>query len=163
MSFRGHYQNAYVTHDLERAMELTRYWPGLGDFRVFDASMLLKTPSGEKASSVRVALAWAGGLQIELIQPVSGYLDPYRSALPDDPKDAVPRFHHIAVRRDDLAEMRREVDSLGLDWAFESGGPGLTCLFLDARQRLGHYFEFVFATSAGWEMLGWPEGLTVRC
>jgi hypothetical protein len=162
MSFRGHYQNAYVTHDLDRAMELTGRSFGLQDFRVFDASMFLKTPSGEKASSVRVALAWAGGLQIELIQPVSGYLDPYLSALPDDPKDAVPRFHHTAVRRDDLAEMRREVQSLGLDCAFETAGPGLTCLFIDARQRLGHYFELVYATSAGWEMLGWPAGLTVR-
>jgi hypothetical protein len=162
MSFRGHFQNAYVTHDLDRAMELTGPSLGLRDFRVFDAGMLLKTPSGEKASTVRVALAWTGGLQIELIQPVSGYLDPYLSVLPDDPKDAVPRFHHIAVRRDGLAEMRREVENLGLPRSFESGGPGLTCLFLDARQRLGHYFEFVFATSAGWQMLGWPEGLTIR-
>ncbi len=32
MSFQGHFQNAYVTHDLERAMELAGRSLGLGDF-----------------------------------------------------------------------------------------------------------------------------------
>lgn len=158
MALQGHYQNAYVTHDLDRAMALTGPLFGLGPFSAFDVEMALKTPSGEKASRVRVATAWAGALQVELIQPMSGYIDPYLHALPADPNDAVPRLHHIAMRRDDPQAMRREAEGMGLPIAFESESVGIGCIFVDTRARLGHLIEFVTATDAGWEMLGWPKG-----
>jgi hypothetical protein len=156
MSLQGHYQNAYVTHDLEQAMALLGERFGVRDYRVLDVDMVLKTPAGDKPSSVRVAIGWAGDLQIELIQPVAGYVEPYLASLPADPADAVPRLHHVAVRRDDLAAMREEAGRMGLPLAFESEGGGLACIFLDARQSLGHYLEFVWATPEGWAFVGWP-------
>lgn len=157
MSFLGHYQNAYVTHDIDRAMALTGPAFGLDCFTAFDVDMVSNTPAGEKSSRLRVATAWAGNLQIELIQPVSGYLDPYVHALPADPSDATPRLHHVAVRRDDLAAMRQEAQSLGLPLAFESAGAGISCIFVDARERLGHFLEFVTASDEGWRLVGWPK------
>lgn len=157
MSLNGHYQNAYVTHDLDRAVDLVGPSFGVSDYTMFDIEMTARTPEGEKLSHVRVALGWAGRLQIELIQPVSGFIEPYLYALPADKSDAVPRLHHVAVRRESLDEMRREAAGLALPIAFESGGPGLDCLFVDARSRLGHFFEMVAATPKGWQMLGWPE------
>jgi len=162
MSLRGHYQNAYVTHDLDRAMELTGQLFGLGSFSAFDVDMVSRTPRGEQLSKLRVATAWAGGLQVELIQPLSGYLDPYLPALPVDRGDAVPRLHHVAVRRDDAAAMREEALGLGLPLAFESEGAGISCIFVDARSRFGHFFEFVTATPDGWALVGWPDGVTAR-
>lgn len=162
MSLQGYYQNGYVTHDIDRAMELTGPAFGLGPFSAFDIDMVLRTPAGDKPSRIRVATAWAGGLQVELIQPVSGYIDPYLGALPTDRDDAVPRLHHVAVRRDDLAAMRAEALGLGLPLAFESGGAGIDCVFIDARGRLGHFLEFVTATENGWSLLGWPKGYRVR-
>jgi catechol 2,3-dioxygenase-like lactoylglutathione lyase family enzyme len=106
---------------------------------------------------VRVALGWSGGLNIELIQPVAGHLDHYLPFLPADKGDPVPRFHHIAVRRDDLDAMRDEMDRLGLPLAFESDVPGMVFVYLDARESLGHYFEYVWATPEGWDMIGWPR------
>lgn len=162
MSLRGHYQNAYVTHDLDRAMELTGPSFGLDSFSAFDVDMVSRTPLGEQSSRLRVATAWAGTLQIELIQPVSGFLDPYLSALPADRSDVVPRLHHVAVRRDDLATMREEALSLRLPLAFESEGAGISCIFVDARSQFGHFFEFVTATAEGWALVGWPGSGTVR-
>lgn len=162
MSMHGHYQNAYVTHDLDRAIELMSPMFDHSDFSAMDVELSLKTPSGDKALRVRVGLAWVDGLQIEIIQPISGYIDPYQRALPVDRNDAIPRLHHIAMRRDDLPSMRREVENLHLPLTFESGGPGLTCIFLDATARLGHHLEFVCATPEGWEMLGWPKAQLVR-
>lgn len=162
MSLRGHYQNAYVTHDLDQAMELTGSAFGLGSFSAFDNEMVSLTPQGERSSRLRVATAWAGGVQIELIQPVSGYLDPYFPALPKGRTDPVPRLHHVAVRREDLAEMRDEAMALGLPLAFESEGAGINCIFLDARTRFGHFFEFVTATPEGWKLVGWPENAVPR-
>jgi hypothetical protein len=158
LSLNGHYQNAYVTHDLDRAVDLVGPSFGVGDFTMFDIEMTARTPEGEKLSQVRVGLGWAGRLQIELIQPVSGFIEPYLYALPADKSDAVPRLHHVAVRRESLDEMRREAATLGLPIAFESGGAGLDCIFLDARARLGHFFEMVCASPEGWEMVGWPSG-----
>lgn len=161
MFLQGHYQNAYVTHDLDRAMALLKARYGVDDYIVFEPDMILKTPSGPKASSVRAALAWTGGLQIELIEPVSGHLDHYLPYLPADRSDPVPRLHHIAVRRDDLAAMREEIDRLGLPLAFEGEVPGLVFIYLDARESLGHFLEYVWATPEGWEMIGWPKGRPV--
>lgn len=161
MFFKGHYQNAYVTRDLDKAMALltTRY--GLSNYIVFEPDMVLKTPEGDRQASVRAALAWAGGLQFELIEPGAGYQDHYLPFLPDGPADPTPRFHHAAVRRDDLAAMREEIARLGLDVAFEGAVPGLVFVYLDARAIFGHYLEYVWASPEGWEMIGWPRGRPV--
>ena len=161
MLLQGHYQNAYVTHDLDRAMELVRKRYGLKDYIVFEPDMVLKTPAGDKPSKVRAALGWSGGLQIELIEPVGGFLDHYLPYLPKDRSDPTPRFHHIALRRDDIDAMRMEIDRLGLPLAFEGEVPGLVYIYLDARESLGHYLEYIWATAEGWEMVGWPKGRPV--
>jgi len=158
---QGHYQNAYVTHDLDRAMALLQHEYGVGNYIVFEPDMILRTPSGEKPSKVRAALAWSGGLQIELIQPVSGFVDAYLPYLPRDRLNAAPRFHHIAVRRNDLTAMREEIGRLGLPLAFEGAVPGLVFVYLDARESLGHYFEYVWAEPQMWEALGWPKNRPV--
>lgn len=74
---------------------------------------------------MRAALAWAGSLQIELIEPVSGFVDLYLPYLPPDRSNPAPRLHHIAVRRDDLSAMREEIERLGLPLAFEGSVPEL--------------------------------------
>src|SRR5688572_16252636 len=101
MILRGHMQNAYVTHDLDKAMEIVGNRFGIEKFDRFDPEMTVETLAGVKPMNVRVASFWAGGLNIEIIEPVSGYIDHYVSLLPEDRSDAVPRFHHISLRRDD--------------------------------------------------------------
>lgn len=157
MSLQGHYQNAYVVHDLDRAMELIAERHNVNGFHAIDAQMVLRTPAGEKPAHFRVALGWVGALQIELIQPISGYVDAYTAYLPADKSDPSPRLHHVAVRRDDLGAMREEIERLRLPKVFEGEGPGLVCALLDARASLGHYLEYVWATPEGWEMVGWPR------
>lgn len=158
MFLQGHYQNAYVTHDLGRAMELIADRYGVTDFMTFDPEMPVKTADGEKLQKVKVAAAWVGSLQIELIEPVSGFIDPFLAYLPADKSDAVPRFHHISLRRESLDEIRAESERLGLPLVCEGGIPDLIFRYLDARSTLGHYLEYVWASEAGWEMTGWPKG-----
>ena len=145
MSLKGYYQNGYVTHDLDRAIALFASDFGLGEFSRFDIDLMLETPAGPRDASVRVGTAWAGKLQVELIQPVAGYIDPYVNALPADRNDAVPRFHHVAVRRESVADMRLEVERLGLPLMFETAGAGINSTFIDTRARLGHHLELVCA------------------
>jgi len=160
-------QNAYVTHDVDRAAKMVASRFGIDKFDRFEPEMVVNTPLGERPLTVRVASAWVGGLNIELIEPVSGHIDHYVSLLPKDRADAVPRFHHMSFRRDNQAEMREEIAALGLPLAFEgplaikNPIPSLVFVYLDARQTLGHYIEFTWKSAEAWKFVGWPEGRPV--
>ena len=157
MYLQGHFQNAYVTHDVERGLDILRRRYGVDAPAMrFDPDMTLKTPDGHKAAKVRVALIWIGMLQVELIQPVSGHVGAYLDVLPADPDDAGLRFHHVCVRRDDLDAMQAEIDASGLPRAFEAAYPGGYFVYLDTRPTLGHYLEYAWATPEGWRAQGWP-------
>jgi len=157
MSLQGFFQNAYVTHDLDRAIALCSATMGISGFVAMDYELPLRTSQGDTSITLRVATGWNGPLQIELIQPVSGHVAPYVGGLPTDPNDFVPRFHHVAVRRNDPAALARELATLGLPVIFETGGNGIASTFVDATSRIGHPVEFVCADAAGWGMLGWPK------
>jgi hypothetical protein len=122
--------------------------------------MVLQSDGETRPASVRVGVSWAGALQIELIQPVSGYVDHYARRLPEDRNDPSPRFHHVGLRRDDLEAMREELSHLDLPFAFEGGSPSsLIYVYFDAAQSLGHYVEYVWTTPDVWRGMGWPEGV----
>lgn len=156
MAFQGLFQTAYITHDLDRAIALCGPAMGITGFAAMDYELALRVDGEERPIQLRVATGWAGAMQVELIQPVSGYIAPYAGGLPADPTDCVPRFHHVAVRRDDPAALAREVAALGLPIIFETGGNGISSIFVDASSRFGHPIEFVCATPEGWQLLGWP-------
>ena len=158
MFLRGHYQNAYVTHDLQRAMDMLGARYGIADFITFEMELPVRTPEGDRTLAVKVACAWVGWLQIELIEPVAGAVEPYLPYLPADKNDATPRFHHISLRRDDYDAMQAEIARLGLPFVCEGGIPDLRYTYLDGRETFGHYVEYVWASEAGWKMIGWPEG-----
>ena len=167
MFLHGHMQNAYVTRDLDRAMELVGNRYGVEKFDRFDPDMTVNTLHGPQPMVNRVASFWAGGLNIEIIEPVSGYIEHYTCMLPEDRTDATPRFHHISLRRDDEAEMRAEIARLGLPLAFEGplsikeAIPSLVFVYLDGRASLGHYVEFTWKSPEAWKFVGWPEGRPV--
>lgn len=161
MFLQGHYQNAYVTHDLDRAKDMLSQRYGVNDYVGFEMELPVRTPEAERTLRVKVACAWVGSLQIELIEPVSGAVEPYLPYLPADKSDATPRFHHISLRRDDYDAMQAEIAQLGLPFVCEGGIPDLLYTYLDGRSTFGHYVEYVWATPAGWQMIGWPEGRPV--
>jgi len=156
MYFSGHYQNAYVTHDLDKAMRLFSDRFGLKDWLVYEPEMTVKTLQGLQPYAVRLATAWSGTLQLELIQPVSGFVHHYRNFLPEDSADFVPRFHHTALRRSSEQALRAEIAEIGLPLAFEGEVPGMVFVYLDAREWLGHYLEMCWATPEMWTINGWP-------
>lgn len=167
MFLTGHMQNAYVTWDIDKAMEIVGDRFGVEKFDRHEPDMVVNTVHGHQPLACRVATFWAGGLNIEVIQPVSGFVDHYVAMLPDDRSDAVPRFHHISLRRDNETEMRAEIARLGLPLAFEGpvsikeAIPALVFVYLDGRASLGHYVEFTWKSAEGWKYVGWPEGRPV--
>ena len=163
MLLKNHFQQAYITHNLDEAVKLFDRQFGKLDWRVLSAILPMKTPIGAREASVRGALAWVGDLQLELIEPLSGYIDLFHTVTPADKSDATPHFHHVAVRRDDEGKMREEVAKLGLPLLFESRNDdlGLALIYVDATSVLGHYIEFVSGPQSAWDLFGWPEGKAV--
>jgi len=152
MFVENHFQNAYVTRNLDKTVSLLKERHGLADFIHFEPDMDAITPRGRGRAVVRAAMAWTGLFQIEIIEPVSGLVDHYLDYLPPD--DASMRFHHIAMRTFDwegtLAEIRRQRRIM----AFESAVDGCKFVYVDARESVGHYLEYVWTTPEMWKAIG---------
>jgi len=146
-----HYQNAYVTRDIGKAVETFRVRAGVQDARIFEAPVEVQTPAGRGMAVSKLSFIWINDLQYELIEPVSGLVDIYRDALPAD--DSL-KFHHICMRVDDWPEFRGRVERQRFPVVLEGGSAQLRFLYLDAREFLGHYLEYVWMTPERWTQLG---------
>jgi hypothetical protein len=154
MVLNGFYQNAYVTRNRDKAVALLRERHGLGDFIFFETDIEVRTPGGIGRAQTKVALGWAGNLQIEVIEPISGLVDLYYPYLPDD--DHSLGFHHVAMRVNDWGPFCEEIEREKYPVAYASGLEGLEFVYLDARATLGHYVEYMWATAEWWKALGYP-------
>lgn len=146
-----HYQNAYVTADLDRAVAEFRARADVRTVIQFDNTSEVITQNGREQLQSRLAFVWVGNLQYELIQPISGAGGLYRAALRED---GVPAFHHICMRVDDWHAFRARVDRQPLPVVLEGGGDSLRFLYLDARRFLGHYLEYTWMTAERWAQVG---------
>jgi len=145
-----HYQNAYVTPNLDQALARLRADYGTGDFMCIDASIPVWTPGGEGVATTRIALGWVGDLQYEVIQPISGPVGIYRDAVSED---QLLRFHHIAMRAADWDRLRGDIDRQARSIVYLGQTEGLKFLYVDARDTLGHYLEYVWATPEKWSLV----------
>lgn len=146
-----HYQNAYITRDIDKAVEGFRGRAGVKDPRVFEAQVEVQTPAGRGMAVSKLSFIWIDNLQYELIQPVSGLVDIYRDALPPD--DSL-KFHHICMRVGNWQEFREKVAHQPFPVVLEGGSEQLRFLYLDARDFVGHYLEYVWMTPERWTQLG---------
>ncbi|MET0269390.1 MAG: VOC family protein [Sphingomonas sp.] len=146
-----HYQNAYVTRDIDAAVETFVARTGATRVLRHDGEVDVWTPRGEGRALNRLAFIWIDNLQYEFIQPVSGFVDIYRDALPAD--DALT-FHHVCMRVDDWTTFRDKVARENWRVVLEGGGDALRYLYLDARDLVGHYLEYVWMTPERWAQMG---------
>lgn len=151
MLLTNHYQNAYVTRDLDRALALLRARHGVDGFTRYAVDMEVNTPGGRGRVVMKLALGWVGALQYELIEPVSGLVDIYRDALSEYPL----QFHHVCMRVHDWDTFRADLDRQQRPVVIEGGTPGhLQFVYVDARDSLGHYLEYCWMTPERWAAAG---------
>ena len=144
-----HYQNGYVTRNIDKALQRFRH---VSD-RVlsFEVPVEVTTPQGHGTALSKIAFVWIDNLQYELIQPVSGLVDIYTEALPAD--DSV-RFHHACMRVHDWNDFRDRVRRAGHSVVLEGGSDALKFLYIDGRELVGHYLEYVWMTPQRWSAIG---------
>lgn len=150
--FEGkHFQNAYVTRNIEAAIDSFK---SRGDVRALiqtEVTVNVWTPEGNGSQTNKLAFIWIDDLQYELIEPVAGNVAIYRDALP---ADDTPKFHHICTRIDDWQDFRARVDQQSLPVVLEGGSDALRFLYLDARSTVGHYLEFACMGDERWQQMG---------
>lgn len=146
----GHFQNAYVTRNIDAAIEQFRGQFGIEDWFSYAGEMEVTTPSGRATLANKVAVGWAGNLQCELIEPISSEVGIFSEALPPNPG---LRLHHIGMRVKELGVARQRIESLGFPIVLE-GETGVRFFYADARAMLGHYLEFVEMPDEIWRMMG---------
>jgi len=149
------FQLAYVTRSLERGMELLQKQHGARDFIVFEPETEVQTAWGNGMMKVRAGLAWVDGLQLELIEPVSGKIEVYLPKLPDRVDEL--GFHHVAARTHDWEGLLAEIERTNTTIAYRGNVPGLEYVYLDLRSTLGHYLEYIWATPEMWKATGGPD------
>lgn len=145
-----HYQNAYVTRDVDKWVNVFHERAKVDRVLAYEGSTPVTTPEGIAIQTNKLAFIWIGDLQYELIQPISGpnlYID----ALPAD--DGL-KFHHICMRVGNWDEFRARVRTQPYPVALEGGNEMLRFLYLDARKFLGHHVEYTWMTDERWAQMG---------
>ncbi|MEM6710186.1 MAG: VOC family protein [Pseudomonadota bacterium] len=136
------FQNAWVVDDLEAACTAWARDLGVGPFFIADypeGTFQDVTYRGKPADlSMRVALAQAGPVQIELIQPITSP-SAYRDVFPTGQSG----FHHLCVWSHDFAADRQYFEALNYP-AVNTGRAGdLHFAYFDTRPLLGAMLEIV--------------------
>lgn len=148
-----HYQNAYITRDIAKAVARFREHADTRKVLETEVEVNVWTPQGEGVGVQKLAFIWVEDLQFELIEPQSGdVLALYRDALPAD--DSLS-FHHICNRVDDWDGFMGQVEQQEFPVVLKGGTPGaLEFLYLDTRPLLGHYLEYVWMREDRWAAMG---------
>ena len=153
-----HYQNAYVTRDIDKAVERFTARADVRSVVQFEATTEVLTAAGTRPHTIKLAFIWVGDLQYEFIEPIAEAVPMFATMLPDDD---LPRFHHSCARVRDWDDFRRRVDQQPYPVVIEGASGGdLKFLFLDTRDLLGHYLEYTWMTDASWERLGGRREVT---
>jgi hypothetical protein len=148
MKLEGFFQNAYVTRDLEYAIAQMQAKHGIEEFIRIEPQMSAYTrEGGHGPCHLKLALGWQEDFLFELIQPISGNVQHYVDYLPVDPKDPSLRLHHLGMLIMDDQEYERGRAAIDPDRvSYEGGIEGVKWYYLDARDTMGHYLEYMWAT-----------------
>ena len=138
------FQSAWVVDDVYEAAELWVAKTGVGPFFVTDyqEGALLDTFYRGTSSplTMKTALAQAGKMQIELIQPTGAQPSAYR----DTVAPGRSGFHHIALWSEDVAADTASYVAAGFEVAARGNAGGMVQFsYIDTSSVFGHMIELV--------------------
>ena len=143
--FKNIFQIAYVTNDLRRAVSVFQEEQGIKELAIFDDFTLDVEGGGQTV--INVGLAYVGETQLEIIEPVSGEVEIYRTWLPEE---FAVRHHHFCHRLDSVAELeavqtRYQQSGYTISLAARLGETRL--FYADTTRLLDHYQEYAWIDS----------------
>jgi hypothetical protein len=148
-----HYQNAYVTRNVDKAVAEFKERSDVRSLMEIEVPVQVWTPNGSGIGIQKLAFVWVEDLNYELIEPKDGdVLALYRDALADDDRLV---FHHVCHVVDDWEALMTRVEKQPFPIVLKGGTPGmLQFIYLDTRPWLGHYTEYVWMAPERWAQMG---------
>lgn len=140
------FQTAYVTNDLDRAVDIFKQHFGVPGFYIGADHPIPHAKGG--SATIRPAIAWIGAVQLEIIEPRGGRDDIYRDALPREGFGLC--FHHFCARAAtqlDFEARKQEFAAQGSEIVFEYDVSSIRAFYADTRALLGHVIEYVWIES----------------
>jgi methylmalonyl-CoA/ethylmalonyl-CoA epimerase len=138
----GVFQVAYVVHDIQVAQRFFNETLGMPRFFVIENITFKEyTYRGQPVECLQhVAFGYAGTMQIELIQPLSG-----ENTVTEFLRQRGQGIHHLGIQVADLDHATRDMAEQGFVLV-ESGvaGQATRFAFLDTRAAIGTYIELVY-------------------
>jgi hypothetical protein len=140
-----HFQTAYVTRDLDRAVEIFQRQFGIRSFQFVPGNQV------DEHTRIDFALAWLGDEMVELIQPTGNGGSFYEVMLGPDPLGIrLHHFGHLVPNRTEWDRLREQVSREGYPTPLQGSVAGfLSYLYVDTRAHTGHYLEYILCEPAG--------------
>jgi catechol 2,3-dioxygenase-like lactoylglutathione lyase family enzyme len=138
-----HFQIAYATTDMDRALALFADRFGVREFRRLAGPLA-------KGGQIRMEIGWAGGVMYELLWAEGPGSEVFRAGLPDEGFAIVP--HHLGYRvstAEDWEALHREVEAKGLEILHRTDAPGFLKAIIVAEPDLGHFLEYILPEAGG--------------
>ncbi|GAB3347317.1 VOC family protein [Modestobacter lapidis] len=142
----GIVQTAYVVPDVRAAIAAWVADLGVGPWFLLEHFTGVDAVyRGEPSrADVAIAMAFAGHMQIELIQPLDDAPSVYRETV----QQRGWGFHHVGLATDDLAADVAAREAAGATVAFRAGVPtGGTVVYLDGGPALPGFVELIEGTA----------------
>lgn len=136
------FQTAYVVRDLDEAIKTFQEKYGVKNFT------LLPMPPMEGETSMRIALAWSAGHQIELIEAKGPGVELYTDWMIEGRDIRQHHFGYLIHNDEEWAALKSQLAAEGREYV--SAGDGGICefIYVDAPE-LGHYLEYVYPNEQG--------------
>jgi len=132
-------QVGIVVKDLEKTIQFHSLTLGIGPFKIrefkLEGAMLRGKPTNVK---MRVALAQAGQVQIELIQVLDG-----ESLHTEFLRDKGEGLHHLGFIVDDIDNKLAQLAKQGIKPVFNVDLPGVSAAYLDSDKIGGVIIELI--------------------
>jgi hypothetical protein len=147
--YKNIFQLAWITTDVDRAVEVFREEQGIESIGVFKGFEL--PVANSEPLVIDVGLCYVGDMQFEIIQPVSGPADLYSRHLPANGEFSL-QYHHMCSVLDSAEEYDRVLENYrkrGVTIEVEGGfGEGGRFFYADTRNTVDHYQEYVLLDEA---------------
>ena len=138
-----HFQVAYATNDIERAMAIFRDRFGIGEFRQLKGRML-------KGGDIHIELAWVGGTMYELLTASGPGAETFMMNIPED--TFTIRHHHLGFLIHDDAEwnaLLADIERNGWRILSQNDNTGFMRTLIVEIPELGHCLEYLYPEPAG--------------
>jgi methylmalonyl-CoA/ethylmalonyl-CoA epimerase len=132
-------QVGILVKDLEETARKLEKLIGIGPFQILEPEYRDLTLHGRPARfKIRIGLAKAGPIQIELMQPLSG-----ETIYDEYARRKGYGLHHLAIRAENMEQSLGDMNARGFKVIQSGNRPGTKWAYLDTEEQTGIIFELV--------------------